>query len=320
MLCSWKIPEIAVSTSLWLQPRYRAIWPKLLSVASPLGLAVWGILLMQLLLSHWMSYEVQCLALHAAGLCSLGILLHASCAIKIPFMQRLKYFHLLMPLLSKLLKGVSKLIDILSFSRLVSSLLLTQCGWLPSVWKITSQTKVIGIFFLMMLSLGNILGPDWHLGMKLVRGCLNSTRYTWCGTEQGPSVWSLSWAGRSQIMSVRGLVCPGSDWFLSLPGLILPSSLLARNFTWALKLKSWLTLMFCKMSSLCPAGINSLSPSSTTCPGRVFCSEQEQQGFVSCCPEWLGAIVFVPSPLLPLKFKSCSEVCITLFISQRCGA
>lgn len=49
MLCGWKISEVAVNTSLWLQPRYRAIWPESINAASPLGtLAVWDIPLTQL--------------------------------------------------------------------------------------------------------------------------------------------------------------------------------------------------------------------------------------------------------------------------------
>ncbi|RMC09102.1 hypothetical protein DUI87_14108 [Hirundo rustica rustica] len=65
-----------------------------------------------------------------------------------------------------------------------------------------------------------------------------------------------------------------------------------RNFPWVLKLKAWLTPKDSAAQPACAQLPSDPSPPSTTSSGKVFHSEQEQQGFVSGCPGWLGAIVF----------------------------
>lgn len=67
--------------SLWLYPRYRAIWSELINVASPLGqlagLECPAKAAMPLLGSYRTS-EVSYVVLHAVASYSLGMLLHAS--------------------------------------------------------------------------------------------------------------------------------------------------------------------------------------------------------------------------------------------------
>lgn len=96
-------------------------------------------------------------------------------------------------------------------------------------------------------------------------------------------------------------------------------SVLARHFPWVLKLKAWLTPKHSAAQPGCAQLPSDPCPPCTTSSGKVFHLEQEQQGFASCCPGWLGAIVFVAWALLPLKFKSWSLYC--LFCSlEICGA
>lgn len=167
----------SVDISLWFQPGYRAFWPVLITVASPLGsLAVRGVLLKQPLGSHQTSYEVQYTVLHSSALCTLGILLHASRAVQNPFHAKVEVFLSPHAITEQVVEKCEQVDQYFIFSRLISSWLLTDCGWLPSVWQITSQTKVNGTSW-RILSLGSISEPGWSLLFKLERGWFTSVRY-----------------------------------------------------------------------------------------------------------------------------------------------